>query len=154
MFNKWLKRLKKNERGLTLVELLAVIVILAIVAAIAFVLISNVVENSRKDAHISNAMQLISAAKLYDTTEGGTWESGSKRTLEQLKEAGYLGDIHDPWKGANENYGEGAEVEKTVEGGVIKYSVTFPAGNCNITASEKKLNTEDRDAICGAEVNP
>lgn len=35
----------KNEKGLTLVELLAVIVILAIVAAIAIPAISNVIDN-------------------------------------------------------------------------------------------------------------
>ncbi len=60
---KWMKKFK-NERGLTLVELLAVIVILAIVAIIAFVFIGGVIENSKKDAHISNAQQIISAAKL------------------------------------------------------------------------------------------
>src|SRR5690625_2472633 len=66
---KWMKRLK-NERGLTLVELLAVIVILAIIGTIAFVMIGNIIENSKKDAHIANAQQLIAAAKLYDADQG------------------------------------------------------------------------------------
>ena len=43
---KMMKRFK-NEKGLTLVELLAVIVILAIVGAIAFVMIGNVMENAK-----------------------------------------------------------------------------------------------------------
>src|SRR5690625_4166152 len=66
---KWMKRLK-NERGLTLVELLAVIVILAIIGTIAFVMIGNIIENSKKDAHIANAQQLIAAAKLYEAETG------------------------------------------------------------------------------------
>ncbi|WLR50085.1 type II secretion system protein [Bacillus tianshenii] len=59
-----LKRLSRNEKGLTLIELLAVIVILGIIAAIAVPSIGNIIENSKKDAHIANAEQLVSAARL------------------------------------------------------------------------------------------
>ena len=44
---KKMKQILKNEKGLTLIELLAVIVILAIVAAIAVPAIGNIIENSR-----------------------------------------------------------------------------------------------------------
>ncbi|ADH98955.1 pilus assembly FimT family protein [Salisediminibacterium selenitireducens] len=57
---KWLK----NQKGLTLVELLAVIVILGIIAAIAVPAIGNIIENSRKDAQIANAEALYDAARL------------------------------------------------------------------------------------------
>src|SRR5690625_1727152 len=81
---KWMKRLK-NERGRTLVELLAVIVILDIIGTIAFVMIGNIIENSKKDAHIANAQQLIAAAKLYDADqgiEGGSISSDALHTEE------------------------------------------------------------------------
>ncbi|WLR50087.1 type II secretion system protein [Bacillus tianshenii] len=58
------KALLKNNRGLTLIELLAVIVILGIIAAIAVPSIGNIIDNSKRDAHIANAEQMVSAARL------------------------------------------------------------------------------------------
>lgn len=55
----------KDERGLTLVELLVVVVILGIIAAIAVVAIGGIIENSKKDAMVADAKQMVSAAKLY-----------------------------------------------------------------------------------------
>ena len=54
----------KNEKGLTLIELLAVIVILAIVAAIATPAIGNIIDNSRDKAILADASSVLSAAKL------------------------------------------------------------------------------------------
>jgi|GEM_PF-1208619 len=68
MLKKYMQKLKKDQRGLTLVELLAVVVILAIVAAIAFVVIGNVIDNTKKDAHVSNAQQIISAVKVAEAS--------------------------------------------------------------------------------------
>lgn len=82
----------KNERGLTLVELLAVIVILAIVMIIAFVFIGGIIENSKKDAHVSNAQQIIAAAKLYEATGGELPVSVGHLVSEK-----YLEPILDPW---------------------------------------------------------
>lgn len=63
---KHLKYLRK-EKGMTLVELLAVLVILGIVAAIAVPAISNVIDNSRDKATVSEAVSIIEAAKLAST---------------------------------------------------------------------------------------
>lgn len=61
---KTLKKRLKNQRGLTLVELLAVIVILGIISAIAVPSIGNIIEKSKEDAAVSDALQIINAAKL------------------------------------------------------------------------------------------
>ncbi|MER2114080.1 MAG: prepilin-type N-terminal cleavage/methylation domain-containing protein [Solibacillus isronensis] len=66
MFNTLKKRIK-NEKGLSLVELLAVIVILAIIAAIAIPAIGNIIESSRVKAAKADAANVLSAAQIYFT---------------------------------------------------------------------------------------
>ncbi|MCA0147427.1 type II secretion system GspH family protein [Rossellomorea vietnamensis] len=61
---KKMRKMLKNERGLTLVELLAVIVILGIIAAIAVPSIGAVIKNSKDDAKVAEALQIIDAARL------------------------------------------------------------------------------------------
>lgn len=93
-----LKRMKtlRNEKGLTLIELLVVIVILGIIAAIAVVAIGGILENSKKDAVLGSAQQMVSAAKLG--VAAGEWKPGNKIPLKKgtgdtvngLIDAGYL----------------------------------------------------------------
>ncbi|WEG11461.1 prepilin-type N-terminal cleavage/methylation domain-containing protein [Pullulanibacillus sp. KACC 23026] len=60
-----IKKLLKKQDGFTLVELLAVIVILAIIAAISIPAIGHIINNSRNKASVNDALQIIDAAKLY-----------------------------------------------------------------------------------------
>ena len=85
------KKLVKNEKGLTLVELLAVIVILAIIAAIAVPAIGNIIENSRYNAVKSDALNVITAGTLYYTDNpNGEAETKDQVTVKQLIDTGYL----------------------------------------------------------------
>lgn len=52
------------KRGFTLIELLAVIVILAVIALISTPLITNTIENSRKNAAIQSAINYMDAVEL------------------------------------------------------------------------------------------
>lgn len=88
-----MEKLKKDERGMTLVELLAVVVILAIVGVIAFVAIGNVIENSKKDAHIANAQQVISAAELYEASGGEISSTPSN----DYSDINTIEEVIDPW---------------------------------------------------------
>ncbi|WP_010678297.1 prepilin-type N-terminal cleavage/methylation domain-containing protein [Bacillus timonensis] len=100
---KKIKKLLKNQKGLTLVELLAVVVILGIISAIAVPSIGNVIENSKKDAHIANAQQIANAAKLAKAS-GLKNASGNTEsyTLDELIEGGFLDEI--PKSPTNSSY--------------------------------------------------
>lgn len=65
-----LKALLKSEKGLTLIELLAVIVILGIIAAIAIPSIGGIIQKSKVNAVKADAVQILNAAKLYVANEG------------------------------------------------------------------------------------
>lgn len=93
----------KNQRGLTLVELLAVVVILAIIAAIAAVAIGNVINNSRDKAALSDAVMILEGAKLADLDQACTESAeGIECTADQLKNfvdadlAKYYSDVPSP----------------------------------------------------------
>ena len=62
---KYLQKKLNNEKGMTLIELLAVIVIIAIIAAIAIPAIGNIIENSRVGTMKSDNLNAIAAAELY-----------------------------------------------------------------------------------------
>lgn len=138
------KKILKNQKGLTLVELLAVIVILGIIAAIAVPSIGNIIEKSKADAHEANAEMLISAArmgvaaneynstKVIATTDDGTGEAGEV-TMANLVSAGYLESaIKDP--DTENNYGAETKVKITKDGsGNLHYQVTL-----DVTGDEDK----------------
>ncbi|KIO61071.1 MULTISPECIES: type II secretion system protein [Bacillaceae] len=60
------KRMKllKNQKGMTLVELLAVLVILGIIAAIAIPMIGNTIKDSKEKAILADAQTILSGAKI------------------------------------------------------------------------------------------
>jgi len=91
----------KNNKGITLVELLIVIVILGIIAAIAVPAVGNIVENARVDAFISEGRTIASSANVACTTEEydgcSAWPSDTTEwsdedylTEDQLVNDGYL----------------------------------------------------------------
>lgn len=89
----------KDERGLTLVELLVVVVILGIIAAIAVVAIGGIIENSKKDAMVADAKQMVSASKLYTASN----QVADKTVLDFKGTTGtdvssYVDSLQDPFK--------------------------------------------------------
>ncbi|MGG5343414.1 pilus assembly FimT family protein [Enterococcus sp. AZ192] len=91
-----LKNVMKDERGLSLVELLAVVVIMAIIAGIGAVAISNVIQKNREDAGISNVQSLMSSANLYQMSETGADAIGKKTpavTAADLETKNYITQI-------------------------------------------------------------
>ena len=68
---KYLQKKLNNEKGMTLIELLAVIVIIAIIAAIAIPAIGTIIENSRNGAVKADYQNALSAANIYFTENPG-----------------------------------------------------------------------------------
>lgn len=88
----YLKNLR-SEKGLTLVELLAVIVILAIIAIIAVVSISQILNNVKADTHLANARNVLEAGKLAHMTAAsptGEFHGAKSYSLKEIADAGYL----------------------------------------------------------------
>ncbi|MFI8543032.1 prepilin-type N-terminal cleavage/methylation domain-containing protein [Enterococcus casseliflavus] len=93
-----LNKLLKDERGLSLVELLAVVVILAIIAGIGVIAIGNVIQNTREDSVVSEIQQAFSAGVLYQSTNHELNNNSSadiEFTLEDVMEDGLLNS--DSW---------------------------------------------------------
>lgn len=98
-----LKNRLKEQKGFTLIELLAVIVILGIILAIAIPAVGSLINNSRIDAHISNAQQLEASAKLYFAE----YPTDSDVTYGELLTAGLIEPMEDPHgTGENKTYSE------------------------------------------------
>jgi type IV pilus assembly protein PilA len=100
MVNKMLKKYAKNERGLTLIELLVVIVILGIIAAIAVVSIGGIIGNTRDKATVTEASQIINAAKLAHSSEpvpgDGSWdEDDLTEFLSSVDTTGWSVELND-----------------------------------------------------------
>lgn len=102
-----MKRLKScvySQKGMTLIELLAVVVILAILALIAIPSIGGLIDNTKKDAHVANAQQMVSSARLAIaseqkfTTKDDNTTINTKIDLKQLVEGNYIENMEDPDK--------------------------------------------------------
>ncbi|WP_066257929.1 prepilin-type N-terminal cleavage/methylation domain-containing protein [Neobacillus drentensis] len=151
MFKK-LKNKLKEQKGMTLIELLAVIVILAIISAIAIPSILGLINNSKKDAHVANAQQMINSAKLaysgdkdiQDDVTGGikdaTDPAGAVITLKTLVDDQYLEEMEDPDGGS---YKDTSAVVIVNTSGKLTYMVY-------LDGSKKKIGTSADESGSGA----
>lgn len=76
----------KNAKGFTLVELLAVIVILGIIVAIAVPAIGNIISDARSSATDAEIELIEDAARLAHANE----EFTDSITVKELQDKGYL----------------------------------------------------------------
>ncbi len=143
-----LKRYLKNERGLTLIELLAVVVILGIITAIAIPSIGNIIENTRRDAHIANARMLVDAARLSVVQNG--IPADNDLTIDELADLGFLPSENIQVPGEDFNYNNTSEVTIGGTAPAFTYRVTLTSGTGTgaVThVNNVEISTLDRDDI-------
>ncbi|MEG0286162.1 MAG: prepilin-type N-terminal cleavage/methylation domain-containing protein [Vagococcus sp.] len=150
---KKMKQIMKDEEGLTLVELLAVVVIMAIIAGIAAVSISKLIQRTREDAQVTNVRQMIDSANLYDIQEENGLDTTT--TLTTLKEEGVIKSTSFVAEGKEAEF----EFKKNVKSGEI--SVVIPAAglmagqkpNEGITVTEDQAANLTRDDLYNKKAN-
>ncbi len=144
----------KDQRGLTLIELLVVIVIIGIIAGIAIVAIGNIMENSKRDAHIANAQQVANAARLYVTSENPalanpvTIRVNEHASEDSLVGEGYLETVSDP---SGTIYGDASQVVITRTNDGLTFQVTLAnapeSGSAHTYLTSDDPNALDRDNV-------
>ncbi|MFT8321645.1 MAG: prepilin-type N-terminal cleavage/methylation domain-containing protein [Bacillus sp. (in: firmicutes)] len=123
----------KNEKGLTLIELLAVIVILGIIAAIAIPSISGIIQKSREDAVKADAITILNAAKNYVAANGVTEEGTANITKGQL--GSYVGNVKFT-----------GDYSVAVDGTTFKFSAAeLPVGKAKLTFTNATIEQINND---------
>ena len=144
---KFIQQKLKDQKGLTLIELLAVIVILAIIAAIAIPAIGNIIENSRVGAIKSDALNALAAADLYFVDENDVTVDEvliSELAVPATGSVTYLDDIGSLSSGANDVITRDGEI--TTTGTVGGVTITFDA------ATKSEVNELKNNAADGANI--
>jgi type IV pilus assembly protein PilA len=135
----------KEQKGLTLVELLAVIVILGIIAGIAVPSIGNIIDNSKKDAHIANAIMLANSAKLANV-EGLAQGTAGTYTMAELTAGGFLESTPKNPGNAGDYDPEDSKVLITDSAGVLTYTITLVSNDTTpvtyLTGNLGQLNAD------------
>ncbi|MCJ1990394.1 type II secretion system protein [Lactococcus carnosus] len=145
--------LVKDEEGMTLVELLAVIVILSIVAAIGGVAIAGVIQRSREDARVADIQMLYEAATLAEASDSYI-SKNTTVTAAALNTQGYATSVNFLMDNASPAVSTANQVIFSVTpgagGAADKLVVAIPA---NVTFAGSKGNkdlTTGATALSGA----
>lgn len=131
----------KNNKGFTLVETIAVIIILGIVLSIAVPSITNVVKSTNKNRMISDAETFISEVKEYVESDTiGNTPSNNKYTLE---------DIKGKTKLSKSPYGVEYKEDSYVQIVNNVYTVCLTDGEYSATETEGSITVEEGNCLNG-----
>ena len=125
-----MKKIMKNKKGFTLVELLAVIVILALIMGIAVVAMSGVIDSSEKNSARRTAANIIDGVRTKLMLEGEL-ETGTYYFTNAILEKG---GVSSPF-GGNYTYVSSSATGMTQIGTTGVYRITGTAPTCSATAT-------------------
>lgn len=124
-------KLLKNQKGMTLVELLAVLVILGIIAAIAIPMIGNTIKDSKEKAILADAQTILSGAKIAQANGVKEFtQNNIKEYVEGVPAEATYSVSYSEDKGWEVTYSE----LKNIERAKTRYGITIT--NNTITASD------------------
>ena len=120
MYQWILKKIREDKKGFTLVELVAVIAILGILAAIAVPRFTGSTKKAAISAHNANVRTLESAANMFIADKGvPTDEKGVTWTKDSKDEDNGWGDYLQEWpevpKGTGVKYKDSSGTEKNID---------------------------------------
>ena len=145
----------KNNKGVTLVELLIVIVVMGIIAAFAIPAVGTIIENTNKDAILADAIAIENGAKLYcastqcTSAESLTWtEIGPFISGVTINNTGGYDFSSTPALAAVPTY-DVAVVSRTVTGG--DWTVTIEGFNNTGYDFTGVAHSADRTAVTVAD---
>jgi len=121
----------KSNKGFTLVELLAVIVILAIVALVATPVILNIIESSTNKAKDSSARLVIKSVELAYTTYISKNDGNIPKKSELITEFNGMMDSNTNWTATADGKGE----IKASDDNVLCDTTTPSAGKLRVTCN-------------------
>ena len=162
--------MRKNSKGFTLVELLAVIVILAIIALITTPVILNVIEDARKNAAIDKAYGTISAvnlsftqAQVDDSVVGVPYTVNFPRGNDKGETGDYgtnadgsgygLGYVNDRPVQASGEMPQGGFVTIRSDGSVVAHQLKFGNYYCSTMTEGNKAEFNTNDMVCSRNIN-
>jgi prepilin-type N-terminal cleavage/methylation domain-containing protein len=130
-----------NQKGYSLVEVLAVIVILGFIASIGLLSISNVIAKSKDKTFVNNALTVVHAADLYLNDEKvADRNSLTQITYKDLYKLNFINEFHDPYTGNVLSPSDTTYVDVT-KGKITK--VCLDGENRNLCSEIDKISVED-----------
>ena len=136
-------KMLKNQKGMTLVELLAVMVIVGIIAAISIPAIGNLLDNTRKDAAVATAQAVQDAARLYVTSNNIAYNITLTATGEESNDLVTSNYLESKPLDPNKKEYSVAKVEVTFDSnGTAKYKTTLSTtdGKYNLQGDALELD--------------
>lgn len=99
----FMKRLGKNQKGVTLIELMAVVVILGVIAAVAGAAVTGAFTDAKKNADAASIQVLKDAASrfLLENPPTGTTDI-TINVKTDLLEKGYINNLPEPQQKVND----------------------------------------------------
>lgn len=122
-----MKKLRKNDKGFTLVELIVVLVILALLAAILVPALLGYIDKAKKEKNYQAAQEVHTAVQALATESYGKGDATPQVKLSDVKDLSGIDDI----ASVNVEFNKGTEANKKLGFTVKSMSVKFTSDSAN-----------------------